>query len=321
MNFQLPLPFTVDDVILHMLDNHGVDPTGLYCAVTGRPYGYLGTHELEETIRFLDNDDLESFCDDLFVRMIAGMRPCLNWSRVEPVTIEFARHHDKAGLLSYLINRCNESKPSADTPFSELMERNQRRIKTYALCYDLTEKVDTFELTQLLLQADSFGNLHRFNAPKWSDKIERPERLFHESHLTPDNYPALVEKVRAWVESILVILEKESRVAMSDARSAATYGNRLTSMAYQRSWFENPVSALTPEARKRQESKADGTWQSRVKKQTKKAIKQAEVDSLFASVEAMLTNSETTEPKESLASKIARSSPPKKVGFKFGVKQ
>ena len=40
--------------------------------------------------------------------MIAGMRPCLNWSRVEPVTIEFARHNDKAGLLAYLVNRCNE---------------------------------------------------------------------------------------------------------------------------------------------------------------------------------------------------------------------
>ena len=321
MNLQLPLPLDLGDVVDYMVNTYQLNPFNQYCLVTGRPYGLISADEIESTIRFLDNDDLESFCDDLFVRMIAGMRPCLNWSRVEPVTIEFARHHDKAGLLSYLINRCNESKPSADTPFSELMERNQRRIQTYLLCADLVEKVDTFELTQLLLQADSFGNLHRFNAPKWSDKIERPERLFHESHLTPDNYPTLVGKVRAWVESILVILEKESRVAMSDARSAATYGNRLTSMAYQRSWYENPVSALTPEARKRKESKADGTWQSRVKKQTKKAIKQAEVDSLFASVEAMLTNSETTEPKESLASKIARSTPPKKVGFKFGVKQ
>lgn len=321
MNLQLPLPLDLGDVVDYMVNTYQLNPFNQYCLVTGRPYGLISADEIESTIRFLDNDDLESFCDDLFVRMIAGMRPCLNWSRVEPITIEFARHHDKAGLLSYLINRCNESKPSADTPFSELMERNQRRIQTYLLCADLVEKVDTFELTQLLLQADSFGNLHRFNAPKWSDKIERPERLFHESHLTPDNYPTLVGKVRAWVESILVILEKESRVAMSDARSAATYGNRLTSMAYQRSWYENPVSALTPEARKRKESKADGTWQSRVKKQTKKAIKQAEVDSLFASVEAMLTNSETTEPKESLASKIARSSPPKKVGFKFGVKQ
>src|SRR3546814_5019246 len=69
----------------------------------------LDIREREDTIRFLDNDDLESFCDDLFVRMIAGMRPCLNWSRVEPITIEYARHSDKAGLLAYLIHRVNRS--------------------------------------------------------------------------------------------------------------------------------------------------------------------------------------------------------------------
>ena len=130
IDLQLPLPFTPLDVETHMLNNFGVNPFVQYCLVTGRPYGDISERELEDTIRFLDNDDLESFCDDLFVRMIAGMRPCLNWSRVEPITIEFARHHDKAGLLAWLVHRVNESKPSADLTFREMMERNQRRIKT-----------------------------------------------------------------------------------------------------------------------------------------------------------------------------------------------
>src|SRR3546814_3216382 len=91
------------EVTIYMLEHFGVNPCEQYCSVTGRPYGFLDIREREDTIRFLDNDDLESFCDDLFVRMIAGMRPCLNWSRVEPITIEYARHSDKAGLLAYLI--------------------------------------------------------------------------------------------------------------------------------------------------------------------------------------------------------------------------
>src|SRR3546814_5946945 len=140
--------------------------------------------------------------DLLFVRMIAGMRPCLNWSRVEPITIEYARHSDKAGLLAYLIHRVNESKPSSDMTFNEMMDRNQRRIKSYRVISELVEQVDTFELVQLLLQADSFGNLHRFNAPQWAGKVERPETLFHESNLTPERYPSLVEQTRTWVESI-----------------------------------------------------------------------------------------------------------------------
>src|SRR3546814_14214482 len=72
---------------------------------------------------------------------------------------------------------------------------------------------------------------------------------------------------------------------MSDARAAATYGNRLTALAYSRSWMENPVSALTPDARKKREKKSDGTWQKRVVKATKKVMRQQEIDSLFASVE------------------------------------
>src|SRR3546814_5718958 len=74
-----------------------------------------------------------------------------------------------------------------------------------------------------------------------------------------ERYPSLVEQTRTWVESILEILDLESRIAMSDARAAATYGNRLTALAYSRSWMENPVSALTPDARKKREKKSDGT--------------------------------------------------------------
>src|SRR3546814_17173511 len=65
---------------------------------------------------------------------------------------------------------------------------------------------------------------------------------------------------------------------MSDARAAATYGNRLTALAYSRSWMENPVSALTPDARKKREKKSDGTWQKRVVKATKKVMRQQEID-------------------------------------------
>src|SRR3546814_5893650 len=87
----------------------------------------------------------------------------------------------KAGLLAYLIHRVNESKPSSDMTFNEMMDRNQRRIKSYRVISELVEQVDTFELVQLLLQADSFGNLHRFTAPQWAGKVERPETLFHRS--------------------------------------------------------------------------------------------------------------------------------------------
>src|SRR3546814_2269112 len=119
--------------------------------------------------------------------------------------------------------------------FNEMMDRNQRRIKSYRVISELVEQVDTFELVQLLLQADSFGNLHRFNAPQCAGKVERPVTLFHESNLTPERYPSLVEQTRTWVASILDILDSDSRIVMSDPRAAATHGTRLTSLAYSRS--------------------------------------------------------------------------------------
>src|SRR3546814_15963396 len=81
--------------------------------------------------------------------------------------------------------------------FNEMMDRNQRRIKSYRVISELVEQVVTFELVQLLLQADSFGNLQRFNATQWAGKVERPETLFHESNLTPERYPSLVEQTRS----------------------------------------------------------------------------------------------------------------------------
>src|SRR3546814_5850821 len=80
-------------------------------------------------------------------------------------------------LLAYLIHRVNESKPSSDMTFNEMMDRNQRRIKSYRVISELVEQVDTFELVQLLLQADSFGNLHRFNAPQWARSEEHTSEL------------------------------------------------------------------------------------------------------------------------------------------------
>src|SRR3546814_7215617 len=114
-----------------MLGHFGVNPCEQYCSVTGRPYGFLDIREREDTIRFLDNDDLESFCDDLFVRMIAGMRPCLHWSRDEPITIEYARHSDKAGLLAYLLDRkstrLNSSHSCAPRLLSSTCNKTQKR--------------------------------------------------------------------------------------------------------------------------------------------------------------------------------------------------
>src|SRR3546814_4587369 len=60
-DFQLPLPFDAHEVTIYMLEHFGVNPCEQYCSVTGRPYGFLDIREREDTIRFLDNYDLESF--------------------------------------------------------------------------------------------------------------------------------------------------------------------------------------------------------------------------------------------------------------------
>ena len=80
MIIQLPLPFTVEQVHDYMMTTYAVTPRRLYCSATGQGYATVSQAEIESLIRFVDEDDLETFCDDLFVRMIAGMRPCMMWS-------------------------------------------------------------------------------------------------------------------------------------------------------------------------------------------------------------------------------------------------
>src|SRR3546814_8161330 len=94
---------------------------------------------------------------------------------------------------------------------------------------------------------------------------------------------------------------------MAVAWAAATYVNRYMALAYSRILMENPVSALTPDTRKKREKKSYGTWQKQVVKATKKVMRQQEIDSLFASVEQAMTA--PTEPKESIAKQIARVKP------------
>ena len=324
----LPLPFTQEEVIDSMMDTYGIDPTQLYCLATGKPYGNIAYGELNDTIRFIDEADLEAFTDDLVVRMIAGMRPSMNWSRVEPESIEFARHHDKPGLLAYLIHRANESKTQRDQTFSYIMDRNICRIRSYRMIEQLTKDVDTFELTQLLLQADSLGNLHRFNVPMVAlnehNRIVRCKpnavgaiSMFHYMFLTAEYYPSLVTAVRSWVEDILETIDNETRVAMADARFASTQGNRLTVTAYTHSWMEKPVSALSRDRQAKNALKNAGLT-TKSGKTSKSAVKKMMSDQaaneMLAEVEAMLKG-------PSLAKAIAASETKAKPVLRFGAKK
>lgn len=325
----LPLPFTAIEVCDYMVETYGVNPYNVYCVATGRVCATTSLQEIESLIRFVDEDDLETFCDDLFVRVIAGMRPSLMWSRVEPTGIEFARHNDVPGLLAYLIHRANEGKAPRDLTFQDIMTRNQTRIKSYAAIEALVESgVDTFELVQLLLQADSIGNLHRFTQPLVArnehGRLQRVKKLtlgaahlFSVDHLTLEDFPMLVNLTRTWVEDILETIDNETRVAMADARFASTQGNRLTVTAYTRSWMEKPVSALSRE-RQAKNALAKAGLTTKSGKTSKSAVKKMMSDQaaneLLAEVENMLKG-------PSLAKAIAQSVAKAKPVLRFGAKK
>lgn len=328
MNIHLPKSYTLKEFHDSLMETYGMNPQRLYCLATGRPYGLIEREEIEATIRFVDEDDLETFVDDYAVRMIAGMRPSMNWSRVEPASIEFARHHDVAGLLAYLVHRANEGKAPRDLTFQDIMTRNQNRIVSYRAIEKLTDNIDTFELVQLLLQADSIGNLHRFNQPLVArnehGRLQRVKKLtlgaahlFSVDHLTLEDFPMLVNLTRTWVEDILETIDNETRVAMADARFASTQGNRLTITAYSRSWMEKPVSALSRD-RQAKNALAKAGLTTKSGKTSKSAVKKMMSDqaanALLAEVEDMLKG-------PSLAKAIAQSVAKAKPVLRFGAKK
>lgn len=84
------------------IEKHGVNPTLIYCLMTGRPIGQ--TFEFDELIESLDGEPAD-IIDDVVLRTLASMRPSIRWNRLRTESLDSLRKTHPVETMCYLLNR------------------------------------------------------------------------------------------------------------------------------------------------------------------------------------------------------------------------
>lgn len=94
---------TLAGTVMHAcIERHGVNPTQIYCLVTGAPIGE--SYEYADLVATMIGET-DHLVDDVLMRVLASMRPSLRWNRMKPETLNDLRVSSPVETLCYLLNR------------------------------------------------------------------------------------------------------------------------------------------------------------------------------------------------------------------------
>jgi hypothetical protein len=143
-------------LVTYMQNEMGINPLRLYCQITGKPIGRI---EADELTPFLNNNhDVDSIADDLFVRIIASMRPSIHWNVMRESTLEAMAKARPIETLAYLMNRLFQPTEFYKLPLTRRLDDQHQRIKLYAFLETMdTAKLDS--LYTMLIEVDAKMNL------------------------------------------------------------------------------------------------------------------------------------------------------------------
>jgi hypothetical protein len=96
-----------DQAINQFHKDYGFDPFRIYCQVTGKPFATILEEEMDSVLSLVceSNDDADAAAQDLWLRVVASMRPSLKWNKFRSNTLAELRVSDPIETLAYLVNR------------------------------------------------------------------------------------------------------------------------------------------------------------------------------------------------------------------------
>ena len=146
----------------------GINPSVLYCIVTGKPYGRIDFDSLCDVDFMLDTAhgtlDDESRMDEFLVRTCLTMRPSPAWQSISPERLDSLRLRQPRELLAYLLNRLympQEQINGLRITQSTRIVNARARITLWKIIS--TAQISDLQLNQLLmvlLDLDTKFNLH-----------------------------------------------------------------------------------------------------------------------------------------------------------------
>ncbi len=157
-------PILCDNIVATFIDSYHFDPRGIYCQVTGKRIGTTDELEFCHLVVSLDGD-LEAICDDIAIRLLASMRPSMQWNKMRADSLKLMAERSPVDTLAYLLNRLfaplNHRKVSLDS----LLAVNEDKIRLHT---QLTRWGMTHELVALsyqLLEIDAKWGLDSEASP------------------------------------------------------------------------------------------------------------------------------------------------------------
>lgn len=163
----------------------GFDPDYIYCQSTGKPLGYLFESEFSALLASVGaaqaNADIESTCDDLYVRLLASMRPSMHWNVTRIDTIPEMRKRVPHETLAYLLNQLLATPRAKAT---DMLDDLGERIVYWPIIAALSEdQVDS--LLYMLIEWDAKWGLTKELPPILranlfdGDPVENLKRHYH----------------------------------------------------------------------------------------------------------------------------------------------
>lgn len=235
--------FDVPALIEMMQREMGINPFTIYCQLTGKPIGRIDSDELEPFL----HGDIEEVADNLFVRIIASMRPSIHWNRMREDSLDKMATARPIETLAYLLNRLFQPVEFYKLPLAKRLDNQHERIRLYRFLVDMQPAVRESLYAQLI-EIDAKMNLSQ----QQIDLRPSDFMLFlDESLKTLDAFHA--DCMKRWAKSQK--LEEDSRRWFK--------GNTIAKPAFFRSFMEakpETKAAATKRVKKEQDAALDALF-------------------------------------------------------------
>lgn len=226
--------FDVPALIEYMMGNMGINPFTIYCQLTGKPIGRIDADELAPFM----TGDIEQVADDLFVRIIASMRPSIHWNVMREDSLDTMAKSRPIETLAYLMNRLFQPNDFYKLPLAARMDDQHQRIKLYEFLSKCGE-CERGNLYAMLIEVDAKMNLTQ----------QRIDMRCVDFML---DYDESMKKLTAWYLACIKRWNK-SQKAEQDSRNWFK-GNTMAKPAFFRSFMEaKPETKVAAKVRVKKE--------------------------------------------------------------------
>jgi hypothetical protein len=223
----------IQDITSAMIAETGINPTRIYCQVTGRSIGRIDEDEFALILSQIGECDLDDLISELWTRTVASMRPSPAWNKyVGKESLAIMLDRDPRGLLCYLMNRMYKPAQKGNQPLPVEDELRFTANRITVANRIMQQEIDSPMLHQILLQLLEMDSLYGLKSIATLVPVK-----INVADLLPDFNEEYLDSLIAHKNAISEAHAKAIRKAQSEARFTSER-NYLTGKAYTKQFVK-----------------------------------------------------------------------------------